>query len=133
MNTKNKKVGSVIVGLLIISLLSYSCKSIQPTNDELVGKWVITNHKQESFILHDTIEFDIDRFFNTTIVANTNNTGKWKKIQSKIILKSCLHTVDNPNKCRDFKWKWLITEFESDRMIIIQNGEEKSLEYRRIK
>ena len=128
----DKKSGLIIIIILIIGSLSLSCVSIRPTKNELIGKWVMTNHPQDSYQLHDTIELQNNRVFISTTVPNTTNFGKWTFRHGKIKLKSCLHSADNPNKCRDFNWEWKIIEISRNRMIIIQNNKDLRIEYKRI-
>lgn len=126
----DKKTRLVTIGVLIVGVLSLSCKSIRPTKDNLIGKWVMTSHPQDSYKLHDTIEFRNNKVFISTIVPSTTNSGKWNYRQGKIKLKSCLHSADNLYKCRDFKWEWQIIEINENRMIILQNDKELRIEYK---
>ena len=128
----DNKTGLIIICILIIGTISLSCASIKPAKYELVGKWVMTNQSQDSYHLHDTIEFQNNRVFISTTVPNTENTGKWTFRQGNIRLKSCLHSADNPYKCRDFKWEWQIIEYSRNQMIILQNDKELRIEYKRI-
>ena len=79
-----KRIVLIFFGMLIIGVLSWSYKSNRPTKDEMIGKCVMTNYFQDSYKFHDSIEFQNNKAFISTIVPNTINFGKWNYSQGKI-------------------------------------------------
>ena len=124
----------VVLTLLTLQNRGVFAQNIDLPKDDLLGKWIITNLEPNSYKLHDTIEFQPDKKFESSIVTNTTNTGKWTLRGTKIKLKSCLHSEDNPYKCRDFMWAWIISEFDSKSMTIrqVNNDNELIIRYEKI-
>ncbi len=126
--------------LLIITLILTLCfKTVNAQKHEfkkehICGKWIMINFEQNPYELHDTIIFKKNKEFQTSIVPQTINIGKWNLVRNRIKLKSCLHSSDNPYKCRDFKWDWIVLELSKNRMKIKQldNSDGKIIEYKKI-
>lgn len=120
--------------LLILCITLFSLQgAAQEFN--LVGTWTLT--ESESYRIHDTITILEDGSFRSRIVDNSINEGKWRKRwfhSDQFILKSCLHSSDNPYKCRDYKWTWEILEYGDDYFIVLQTwgDRERRLEYKRV-
>ena len=128
---------SLFKGLLILILLAFIqftvyAQSSKISKRDLIGKWIMINQDAKAYALHDTIDFRFKRIFETTIVPMTLNYGRWNIKGNTIRLKSCLHSDDNPNKCRDFKWVWRIERFEKNNMIVTQLYQDIQLKYIKI-
>ena len=125
--------------ILVIIMSVYSHKVCAQKFDikktQIYGKWILLNHDQDAYKLHDTIIFENNKEFQTSIVPATTNIGKWSFRSNKLKLKSCLHSSDNPFKCRDYKWIWIVMEFDEDQMKIkqIYNTDEIILIYKKLK
>lgn len=125
----NKKYFILIIGffsILLFASLTYR------VNFPFEGTWVIVNPELEEYHIHDTIVFNKDNTFTSTIVKGTINVGKWRRKtfkKNELKLKSCLHSQDNIYKCRKFEWVWELIEITDKKTIrIIQKSNDENIE-----
>ena len=122
----------------LLTLLFFTiCLTTTSQENTIVGTWSITNVELDNYHIHDTVTFKSNGEFLTTTVKQTTNEGRWsyRLLKSnELKLRACLHSADNPYKCRDFKWNWVIEKINDTELVIVQNSNwgEKKLIYRKI-
>lgn len=74
--TINKKYFILVLGVVFILLCSSMTRRI---NFPFEGTWSITDTLSNEYHIHDTITFNSDNTFTSTIIKGTINGGKWRR------------------------------------------------------
>ncbi|MBL4703653.1 MAG: hypothetical protein JKY54_03980 [Flavobacteriales bacterium] len=125
---------------LLIGIITLMSSTTFSQENPFSGQWTLVSNERKNYHIHDTINLASNGSFTTSTVPGTMNSGTWKPQlfkRNNLKLNACLHSTDNLNKCREFKWTWQVTEIDNQTMNIIQtskiSSEEIKLTYKKLK